>query len=183
MSTPNKEQIAREAAEKFVRELHPRHADGKTLIGVSGMQDRFQDAIDKATEERVQNAYNEGWVAGRDALRAAQPQPSGLDKCKCGHSRQGHTWKGSGCAVTDCDCKAFEPSGSGRTTPTTLGAAAVCPFCGNKGLDSSYSSAGTELYCNGCHGSFNFPAFEHEVFEMWSEATANAARIWAAETF
>jgi hypothetical protein len=55
MSTPNKEQIAREAAERvWRRELHPRHADGKTLIGVSGMQDRFQDAIDKATEERVE---------------------------------------------------------------------------------------------------------------------------------
>lgn len=46
----------------------------------------------------------------------------------------------------------------------------ACPFCGNKGLESEYSSVGTTLYCaEGCHGSFTFPAFESEVETMWTK--------------
>jgi len=42
-----------------------------------------------------------------------------------------------------------------------------CPFCGGK-LTSDYSSTGTHLYCEGCHGTFTFPAFPDEVGRMWS---------------
>jgi hypothetical protein len=45
-----------------------------------------------------------------------------------------------------------------------------CPFCGAKGLTSEYDSYGTNIYCEeGCHGHFNFPAFQNEVKQMWKE--------------
>ncbi len=49
-----------------------------------------------------------------------------------------------------------------------------CPFCGSEGLTSEYDSFGTTIYCDdGCHGQFNFPAFEDEVLEMWENTMRN----------
>lgn len=43
-----------------------------------------------------------------------------------------------------------------------------CPFCGTEGLDVDHIKTGTILHCrNGCQGVFEFPAFPHEVREMW----------------
>lgn len=44
-----------------------------------------------------------------------------------------------------------------------------CPFCGDGELTSEYDSYGTTLYCDGCHGQFNFPAFEDEVETMFKK--------------
>ena len=52
-------------------------------------------------------------------------------------------------------------------TPCSL---SPCPFCGTEGLKAEYYSFGTTFYCeDGCHGQFNFPAFIHEVDEMWRQ--------------
>jgi hypothetical protein len=40
-----------------------------------------------------------------------------------------------------------------------------CPACRGK-IGSIYSTFGTTLYCEDCHGQFNFPAFENEVYEL-----------------
>ena len=48
-----------------------------------------------------------------------------------------------------------------------------CPFCGDNNLSSLYDSFGTTVYCKGCHGQFNFPAFEGEVIEMWKRTKEN----------
>ena len=50
-----------------------------------------------------------------------------------------------------------------------------CPFCGTDGLTAEYDSFGTTLYCAGCHGSFNFPAFIQEVDEMWTRNQSKRA--------
>lgn len=64
-------------------------------------------AIEKATEEAVQNAYNDGWVAGRDALRvaiakshepAAQPQRIDIEK---GDPRKGFIVAGAASSEPD----------------------------------------------------------------------------------
>lgn len=51
-----------------------------------------------------------------------------------------------------------------------------CPFCGTGGLTAEYDSFGTALYCEGCHGTFNFPAFIEEVQTMWLK---NKLNEWA----
>jgi hypothetical protein len=55
-----------------------------------------------------------------------------------------------------------------RAAMSLLGKWFSCPFCGEARITSEYDSYGTTLYCaDGCHGRFNFPAFEAEVMGMW----------------
>jgi len=54
--------------------------------------------------KRVSKASSELPNSNRPPECIERPE---LQKCKCGHSKQGHTWKGSGCAVTGCDCEYF----------------------------------------------------------------------------
>jgi hypothetical protein len=52
-------------------------------------------------------------------------------------------------------------------TPTRLWP--PCPFCWAGELTSIYTSVGTTIYCESCHGQFTFPAFEREVGDMWKK--------------
>lgn len=88
-----------------------------------------------------------------DAEQPKQPAEGRCGKC---FGRRTLTIFG---AVVPCPCVA-EGAGSSKWFS--------CPFCGEAGITSEYDSFGTTLYCaDGCHGRFNFPAFEAEVMAMW----------------
>jgi len=81
MSTLSKEAIAREAAEKFITDFAPLHADGKTKVSKTQLQWAFEDAIDKAKAlppdsfTAACNDFIEGRIVDMETALTEKPPP------------------------------------------------------------------------------------------------------------